>query len=466
MLMYNREPPIPFQRLVLAKHNGEDRYGIGEKLKTFADATRVVTDNIERSRFFNEDRLKKRANAEQVQVNDHVAIKAMARSALEPQYDFGWRVVRVEGNVITCVDPRTGKTRKVNRALIQIVPPEAHFDEENKRMTKAQKLKLPSNKNASKKSSKKDTEVEMDQEQLELDKIQERIVMEKALRQDPDWLPKKVHRPLPRKLIEKPTLQQPTQGQSSDYVEPEIDDDTEDIDEDPVDPTSDDNEDTEMRGEDVPLPEDDVWPPTPERPNQNKKRRFQSGDDDTSLRKTRFRNDEIIHENLRDNPDISNDQFNEHIDDSDQEPIEVDDNEDNQSDISMDYNNQIVGFKRKATPMTRREMNIKKPTLRGTKRTNENDSPPQSPLSEKKAKQSTPTVLRRSKRIENLPKITYDKSNDVDIYNITTDDPNLIKSRLNELKRRYVRLYGHEPRHKWFTDMEEDTWRKILSYRR
>ena len=109
----------------------EDRYGIGEKLTTFADATRVVTDNIERSRFFNEDRLKKRANAKQVQVNDHVAIKAMTRSALEPQYDFGWRVVRVEGNVITCVDPRTGKTRKVNRALIQIVPSEAHFDEEN-----------------------------------------------------------------------------------------------------------------------------------------------------------------------------------------------------------------------------------------------------------------------------------------------------------------------------------------------
>ncbi len=36
-------------------------------------------------------------------------------------------------------------------------------------MTKAQKLKLPSNKNVKKKSSKKDTEVEMDQEQLELD---------------------------------------------------------------------------------------------------------------------------------------------------------------------------------------------------------------------------------------------------------------------------------------------------------
>ena len=57
------------QLTVLEKHYGEDRYGIGEKLKTFADAIRVVTDNIERSRFFNEDRLKKRANAKQVQVN-------------------------------------------------------------------------------------------------------------------------------------------------------------------------------------------------------------------------------------------------------------------------------------------------------------------------------------------------------------------------------------------------------------
>ena len=105
----------------------------------------------------------------------------------------------------------------------------------------------------------------------------------------------------------------------------------------------------------------------------------------------------------------------------------------------------------------RREMNTKKPILRGTKRTNENDSPPPSPLSEKKAKQSTPTVLRRSKRIENLPKMTYDESNDVDIYNIEIEDPSWLKSRLNELKRRYVLLYGHEPRHKWFTDMEEDT---------
>ena len=62
--------------------------------------------------------------------------------------------------------------------------------------------------------------------------------------------------------------------------------------------------------------------------------------------------------------------------------------------------------------------------------------------------------------------MTYDESNDVDIYNITIEDPSWLKSRLNELRRRYVLLYGHEPRHKWFTDMEEDTWRKILSYQR
>ena len=187
-LMYARDPPVPYQRLLLSEIDENDRLGVGKKLKTFADTSKVVATNIEKSRLANTERLKKRANAKDVRVNDHVAIKAMTRSTLDPIWDFGYRVVRVEGNVITCVDARTGKMRKVNRALIQIIPAEVSFDEETRRLTKAQKAKVQKE-NAQ--DALPDTEVELDEEELKLSELKERLEEEQTLAKVAQRRPKK-----------------------------------------------------------------------------------------------------------------------------------------------------------------------------------------------------------------------------------------------------------------------------------
>ena len=192
-LMYNRDPPIPFQRILLSEYDDNDKKGVGKKLEMFADASRVVTNNIEKSRMANLERLKKRANASTVQVNDHVAIKAMTRSALEPQWDFGYRVTRIQGNVITCVDSRTGKIRRVNRALIQIIPSEANFDDENRRMTKAQKLKKLREEEClnNPETGRGDTkEIEMDEEDLKMSELKERILQDRDQKIDADFKPR------------------------------------------------------------------------------------------------------------------------------------------------------------------------------------------------------------------------------------------------------------------------------------
>ena len=132
----------------------------------------------------------------------------------------------------------------------------------------------------------------------------------------------------------------------------------------------------------------------------------------------------------------------------------------------MNYLNQIVGYKRRGVPANRRNANVKVPARRGTKREKEEgSSPPASPPTTKKTKQSTPPVLRRSKRIQNLPEVAYDET-EMDIYCISDGNPEWLRRRLEELRRRYVQLYGHEPRHKWFLDAEEKTWRKIILFRR
>ena len=184
-LMYARDPPVPFQRVLSEDFDEEDKFGVGRRLRVFADNAQAVANNIEKSRQYNVERLQARANAKEVRVNDHIAIKAVTRSTLDPMWDFGYRVTEVRGNTITCVDTKTGKMRKINRQLIQIVPPEAVFDQENKRLTKAQKLKLAAEKA---KTSNRNTEIELDNEDL-LRYLQEQEA-------DPDWQPDNA----PRKL--------------------------------------------------------------------------------------------------------------------------------------------------------------------------------------------------------------------------------------------------------------------------
>ena len=347
--------------------------------------------------------------------------------------------------------------RKVNRALIQIVHPEATFDDEIKRLTKAQKLKQLSNKDDKKKSSKKDTEVEVDQEELDLDRLHERILQEEALAKDPDWLPGNKYAHVPKRNIGKPTLHPTMQGQGTEDVihKDDIDED-EDMEENFYDASSDVEDEASMRGDDVPLPDDDDdWPPTPERPTSHaQKRKLQSEEDDVFQGRPKLseRDSKQVQPKAGTSKEIPDDV--------------VDDNDDNQLDNSMDTLNQLAGHKRRGVPVNKRNLNVKVPARRGTKREKEEgSSPPASPPTTKKTKQSTPPVLRRSKRIQNLPEVVYDET-EMDIYCISNGNPEWLRRRLEELRRRYVQLYGHEPRHKWFLDAEEKTWRKILSCRR
>ena len=112
-LMYARDPPVPFQKVLTEDFDEEDRFGVGRRLRIFADNAQAVANNIEKSRQYNVERLQARANAKEVRVNDHIAIKAFTRSTLDPMWDFGYRVTEVRGNTITCVDTKTGKMRKI-----------------------------------------------------------------------------------------------------------------------------------------------------------------------------------------------------------------------------------------------------------------------------------------------------------------------------------------------------------------
>ena len=136
-LNFGREPPIAWQSLI-CKPLHSDVLHLAERLDTYSEALRTAALKSNQSKLYNKLRLEGKANAEEVQVGDYIAIKNPIRTSLEPIYDHGWVVTRVRGNVIWALGPKN-KRRVVARRNVLRTTPEANWAQIRSRLSKAQR---------------------------------------------------------------------------------------------------------------------------------------------------------------------------------------------------------------------------------------------------------------------------------------------------------------------------------------
>ena len=136
-LTFGRPPKLPLQKL-WQRPEGIDRGIVAARLDELSLAFQEAARRTETSRMYNRERLERQANAGEVNVGDHVMVRAHGRAPLDPHWDHGYVVTRVRGPVLTVVGPRNNR-RTVNRRAVRVVDPDAEWDLLRPRQTYAQR---------------------------------------------------------------------------------------------------------------------------------------------------------------------------------------------------------------------------------------------------------------------------------------------------------------------------------------
>ena len=90
------------------------------------------------SRQGNRERLKRRANAADINKGDHVVVLAAERLTLTSRFDPLWVVTRVHGTTLWLHQMESGRIRRVHRGKVRLVDPTLAWDEVNPRPVRKQ----------------------------------------------------------------------------------------------------------------------------------------------------------------------------------------------------------------------------------------------------------------------------------------------------------------------------------------
>ena len=80
------------------------------------------------SRYYNRERLARKANSGQIEIGDQVMIKGQRITPLTAKWDHHFTVTQVRGKVITVLHEPTGKTSRWNRNKIRLVDPDVSWE--------------------------------------------------------------------------------------------------------------------------------------------------------------------------------------------------------------------------------------------------------------------------------------------------------------------------------------------------
>ena len=100
----------------------------------FKEAARRAAE----SRVYNMQRLQWQANANELNLGDHVCLRAHDWVGLDAKWDHGYVVVHIRGPIITIIGPQNSR-RTVNREHVQLVDPTVDWKELNPRVMAQQR---------------------------------------------------------------------------------------------------------------------------------------------------------------------------------------------------------------------------------------------------------------------------------------------------------------------------------------
>ena len=110
----------------------------GNRLDVLAQALQAAKANTVHSREGNRERLKRRANAADINKGDHVIVLAPERLTLTSRFDPLWVVTRVRGTTLWLHQMESGRIRRVHREKVRLVDPNLAWDEVNPRPVRKQ----------------------------------------------------------------------------------------------------------------------------------------------------------------------------------------------------------------------------------------------------------------------------------------------------------------------------------------
>ena len=108
------------------------------RLDFLAQALQAAKANTVHSREGNRERLKRRANAADINKSDHVIVLAPERLTLTSRFDPLWVVTRVRGTTLWLHQMESGRIRRVHREKVRLVDPNLAWDEVNPRPVRKQ----------------------------------------------------------------------------------------------------------------------------------------------------------------------------------------------------------------------------------------------------------------------------------------------------------------------------------------
>ena len=122
-LLYGRRASLPISRIL-----GEDSL-LDPCLQLVADAMKQASAATTDASRYNRERLQRRANTDNLQPGDAVAIRANEPLSMISTWDTQWTVTKVNGKVILIVHQQTGQQKRLNINKLKLVDPNIVWDE-------------------------------------------------------------------------------------------------------------------------------------------------------------------------------------------------------------------------------------------------------------------------------------------------------------------------------------------------
>ena len=135
MLRYAHPPRYPLTGLLAADDPSRT---FKNRVELQADLMAAAAKATEDSRVYNKRRLERQANASVLNVGDTVILKAREPLSLTAQWDYRFLVTKINGKVVTIVQPVTGVLKVVNREHLRVVNPDIAWERVHSRPRRTQ----------------------------------------------------------------------------------------------------------------------------------------------------------------------------------------------------------------------------------------------------------------------------------------------------------------------------------------
>ena len=122
--------------------SGDPEFTFQNRLALQSEMFQKAAQATKDSRQYNKARIDSKANTQNIEVGDHVILKANEPLSLTAKWDFGYLVTKVNGLVLDLLHTETGAKLQVHREKVVLVDPDMAWENINPR-PRRQRIKQP-----------------------------------------------------------------------------------------------------------------------------------------------------------------------------------------------------------------------------------------------------------------------------------------------------------------------------------